>query len=169
VRDHDAAITVASELGAGTTFELYFPDACADAVAETPAPAAASTRGDGQRVLYIDDDDAMVLLVTRMLQRRGYKVSGFTDPVQGIAALRADPAAFDLALTDHNMPAMSGIDVAREIRAIRADLPIALASGYITEAMRAEAAEAGVSDIIFKPNVVEDFCDVVHNLAQGKS
>jgi two-component system cell cycle sensor histidine kinase/response regulator CckA len=108
-----------------------------------------------------------VLLVTRRLEQRGYRVSGFTDPLQGLAALRADPMTFDLALTDHNMPATSGIDVAREIRGIRADLPIALASGYITEAMRAEAAAAGVSDIVFKPNVVEDFCDLVHNLAQG--
>jgi two-component system, cell cycle sensor histidine kinase and response regulator CckA len=120
-------------------------------------------------VLYIDDDDAMVFLVTRMLQRRGYQVSGYTDPLQGLKALREDPAAFDLALTDHNMPGMSGVDVAREIRDIRPDLPVALASGYITDGLRSEAAEAGVRDIIFKPNVVEDFCDVVHDLAQGST
>jgi CheY-like chemotaxis protein len=47
-------------------------------------------------------------------------------------------------------------------------VPVALVSGYITEALRAEAADAGVHDIIFKPNVVEDFCDVLHNLVQAK-
>jgi PAS domain S-box-containing protein len=169
MRDHEGAIMVHSEPGKGSSFELFFPDARAEAVAEAHPAAGDDVQGKGQRVLYIDDDDAMVFLVTRMLQRRGYRVSGFTDALQGLKALREDPAAFDLALTDHNMPAMSGVDVAREIRDIRPDLPVALASGYITDGLRAEAAEAGVRDIIFKPNVVEDFCDVVHNLAQSSA
>jgi CheY-like chemotaxis protein len=62
------------------------------------------------------------------------------------------------------MPGMSGLDVAREIRLIRPDLPVAIASGFITDELRESAAAMGIHDLIFKPNAVEEFCDVVLRL-----
>jgi two-component system cell cycle sensor histidine kinase/response regulator CckA len=73
---------------------------------------------------------------------------------------------FDLVLTDYNMPGMSGLDVAREVRLIRADLPVVVASGFIDEALRAQASGAGVWELIFKATDVEDFCAAVQLLAQ---
>jgi len=60
---------------------------------------------------------------------------------------------------------MSGLDVAREIRSIRADLPVAVASGFVDEKLQAMSADAGVVEVIFKANVVEEFCDAVQRLA----
>ena len=86
---------------------------------------------------------------------------GHVEGPSALDELRSDPAAFHLVLTDYNMPRMSGLDVARAVREIRADLPVAITSGYITEAMRSEAEAAGVRAIIFKPDVVEALCDEV--------
>jgi CheY-like chemotaxis protein len=118
----------------------------------------------GQHILYLDDEEALVFLVKRLLTRRGYRVSGYIMQDEALAALRADPGSFDLVLTDYNMPGMSGLDVAAEVHAIRGDLPVAIASGFVDENLRARASAAGVRDLIFKANAVEEFCDVVQRL-----
>ena len=120
-------------------------------------------------MLYVDDDEAIVFLMKRMLERQGYRVSAYTDPREALAAVRAAPDQFDLAVTDYNMPGMSGLEVARALREIRAGLPVAVASGYITEELRAQAPAAGVSELIYKPNTVDELCDAVARLANALS
>ena len=112
-------------------------------------------------MLYVDDEEAIIFLMTRLLERQGYRVSGYTDPREALAAARADPDRFDLAVTDYNMPGMSGLEVARALREIRADLPVVLASGYITEELRQKAPAAGISELIYKTNTVEELCEAV--------
>jgi len=178
VKEHDASIEVRSMPGEGTTFRIYFPEAGMSASAHPrhaaanghAAPAAGSDemsmpQGEGQHILYVDDDEAIIFLMTRLLRRQGYRVSGYTDPYAAIAAVRDSPAQFDLAITDYNMPGMSGLDVVRALREIRADLPLALASGYITEELRAQAPAAGVRELIYKPNTVDELCEAVARLA----
>jgi PAS domain S-box-containing protein len=168
---HDGAITVSSEPGKGSRFDLYFPGTQETAAAVVVEPAAetrpaeaAPDAGRGRHILYIDDEEGLVLLVKRMLERRGYRVSGYTDAGAALEALRAAPAGFDLVVSDYNMPGMSGLDVARNIRDIRADLPVVIASGYVTEELQSQAARVGVRELIFKANAVEDFCEVVQRL-----
>ena len=106
-----------------------------------------------------------MFLVDRLLKRRGFRVSTFTDQRAALDALRADPALFDLVVTDYNVPGMSGLDVAREVRAIRADLPVAVASGFVDEALRAQADSAGVRELIFKADAAEDLSEAFARLA----
>ena len=73
----------------------------------------------------------------------------------------------DIVVTDYNMPGMSGLDVAREVRTIRADLPVAVASGFIDEALRAQAEGAGVRELVFKASALEDLCDAFARMAQA--
>lgn len=184
VQAHGGAIEVDSAPGRGTRFSLFFPAATeigaapvlagtmAEAVthpnpspaipeetamAEAPSPAA-------RHVLYLDDDDTLVFLVRRLLERRGYKVSAFTDQQQAIDAVRADPGAYHLLMTDYNMPGMSGIDVARAVRAISPQMPVAVASGYISDELQSEAVAAGVTEVVFKTDAVEAFCEIVARL-----
>ena len=124
-----------------------------------PAPAPA-------HILYLDDDDTLVFLVRRLLERRGYKVTAVCDQQEAIDAVRSQPHGFALLMTDYNMPGMSGIDVAREVLAINPKLPIAVASGYISDELQAEAAAAGVTEVVFKTDAVEAFCEVVARLAR---
>ncbi len=168
VQAHRGAIVVESETGKGATFTLYLPLAQVQATLPPPdAIAAAPTNcaTGGQHILYIDDDEALVFLVKRLLERRGCRIRGYTNQQEALNALRADPAAFDLVVTDYNMPGMSGLDVAREVRTIRADLPVAIASGFIDETLRAQANAAGVRELIFKASAVEDLCDAFVRMA----
>jgi len=167
---HEASIEVQSARGEGTRFCIYFPAATTPA-ASVPAriPATAPEHGGGKRILCVDDDESIVFLMTRLLERRGYRVSGYTDPHEALAAVRAGPDRFDLVVTDYNMPGMSGLELARALRDIRAELPVALASGYITEELRRNAPSAGVSELIYKPNTVEDLCEVIARLSIAPS
>ena len=117
--------------------------------------------------MYVDDDKALVFLVQRLLRRRGYQVSGFTDPREAAAVLRADPQKFDLLVTDYNMPGYYGVDLVREARTIRADLPVALASGYVTAEIEQAALAEGARALIHKPNDVQELCDTVDRLVHG--
>ncbi|MBI4515170.1 MAG: PAS domain S-box protein [Deltaproteobacteria bacterium] len=167
IEAHGGAITVTSQPGKGTIFSVFFPAATApppsaarEGAAAEPLPAAG-----GQHVLYLDDEESLVFLVTRLLKRLGYRVSGYTRAEEALAAVRADPGQFDLVVTDLSMPGMSGLEVARELSRLRPDLPVVLASGYITEELRAAAPEVGVRQLIYKPNTVEELCLAVQRLA----
>ena len=178
VQDHDASIEVRSSLGAGTAFCIYFtaekePDPGAYSpppelgryALDTGGAKAPMPHGEGRHILYVDDDESIIFLMTRLLQRQGYRVTGYTDPRAAIAAVRSDADDYTMLVTDYNMPGMSGLELARELREIRPDLPIALASGYITEELRAKAPAAGVSELVYKPNTVDELCEVVARLA----
>jgi CheY-like chemotaxis protein len=170
VQIHEGAIAMKSWPNEGSTFTLYLPLAEAETTPQLGerimAPKRALILGKDQHILYLDDDDALVFLVRRLLERRGFRVSAYTDQKAALAALRAAPDTFDLVLTDYNMPGMSGLDVARAVREIRAGLHVAVTSGFIDETMQAQAADAGVSELLFKASSVEEFCDSVQQLTQ---
>ncbi|MEQ1772153.1 MAG: PAS domain S-box protein [Burkholderiales bacterium] len=171
-QEHEGAIVVDSEPGKGATFTLYLPLNESLVVSEAGATALAGNApipGEGVHVLYIDDDADMVFMVKRLLERRGYRVSAYADAHEALVALRAAPATFDLVLSDYNMPGMSGLEVAREVRGIRAELPVAIASGFVDEILQARAAAAGVRELIFKADTVDAFCDAVQRLARTVS
>ena len=165
VRAHEGAIAVDTAPGRGTTFHLYFP-AHDDTSAESSlAPAGdVVARGAGQRVLYVDDDEVMVVLVDSLLQRAGFRVTVSTDATDALAQVRAQPGAFDLVVTDFNMPRLSGLEVARQIGQLRPDLPVVLSSGYISESLRGQALKAGVRALLQKENTFEELVDLVQRL-----
>jgi DNA-binding NtrC family response regulator len=168
MRTHLGTVDVSSTPGQGSVFTLYFPAADTDVVpAPTEARKPSAVMGQGKHVMYVDDDQALVFLVERALGRRGFKVSAFTDPRLAVTALRERPNDFDLLVTDYNMPDFSGVELLREARLIRADLPVALASGYVTPEIEHDALAAGALALIHKPNDVGDLCDTVQRLIQG--
>ncbi len=169
MRTHLGTVDVSSTPGEGSVFILYFPAAAAEVA---PAPAETvqmqTAMGFGHHVLYVDDDQALAFLVKRVLGRRGFKVSVYTDPQVALAALREQPDDYDLLVTDYNMPGFSGVDVLNEARQINPRLPMALASGYVTPEIEANARAAGALALIHKPNDVAELCDTVQRLIQGE-
>ena len=171
VQAHKGAIEVDSLEQTGSTFTLYLSPAEVQYGEPRPEKIAASSatmplEDSDRHILYIDDDESLVFLVTRVLERYGFRISGYVSQREALVALRADPTSYDLVVTDYNMPGMSGLDVAREVRTIRADLPVVVASGFIDETLRAQASGAGVWEFIFKANSVEDLCEAIRRLAQ---
>ena len=121
--------------------------------------------GEQKRILYIDDDEPLLWLMTHVLERRGYSVRGYAKASDALAAARANPGDFDLAITDYSMPGMSGLEVAAALHEIRADLPVALVSAYMNDEVRARAPAAGVGEIIQKSGTLDEMCDAVARMA----
>ena len=169
MQTHEGAIVVHSEPGTGSRFELYFPHApeAVAALGATGDPGSASA-GRGQHILYIDDDEAQVFMMKRMMERWGYRVTAYLEQREALDALFAGEQSVDLVVTDFNMPGMSGLDVARAIRDARPDLPVIVVSGYVTDALRAQTAAAGVSELISKAHEVEELRDVVQRLVKPR-
>jgi len=120
-------------------------------------------RGQGERIMYVDDEELLVYLMTRMLERLEYEVAGYTDADQAIQAFRSDPSRFDAVVTDLAMPGMTGHELARTLRTIRPDIPIVMTSGYMRDEDAEAALQAGVREVISKPHSVEDLGRVLHS------
>jgi len=161
------AVTARSEIGGGTTFSLYFPTP--EARSETSSvgsraeePRASTTRvaspadACAGRVLFVDDEEALVSLGTHMLEVLGYQVSSTTQPLAALKRFAAEPRSYDAVVTDLSMPGLSGFQLSQQLLAVRADLPIVVMCGYIGPEERSLARKVGVRDILLKPVGMDD-------------
>jgi CheY-like chemotaxis protein len=149
VKDSGGIIEVESVVGGGTCFRILLPRAQVElpSAAET-ADAAEPTTG---RVLFVDDEELLVALADRALQSKGYDVEAYSSPRLALEAFRRRPHAYDVLLTDLTMPTMTGLELTREVLALRPDLPVVLCSGFTDEATRIAARKAGIHGIATKP------------------
>ena len=162
VTDLGGGIDVESRVGEGASFTVYLPwtdAAAAPAVVDDVIP-----NGAGETILLVDDEETLVRLGEEMIAALGYEPVGFTSSAAALAAFRSSPERFNAVLTDETMPDLTGSELAREIHAIRPDLPIVMMSGFVTSALAARARDAGVFDVLAKPLVTRD---LARNLASA--
>jgi CheY-like chemotaxis protein len=161
VQSHEGVITVESEVGQGTTFCLYFP-----AQLQPETMIAANTGqlplGRGQRVLLLDDETALTVMFGKLLRRLSYEVISTNSASEAIRFVRESPTQFDLVITDLNMPEFDGLEVARQVRKIRPNLPVVLASGYSSFLTAEILREAGICELLEKPVALPALAEVVH-------
>jgi len=168
VSAHHGAITVDSSPGRGSIFHLYFPllagpeTARAEAALERAAPA-----GRGEHVLYVDDDQPILLMVEALLKRQGYRVTTVEHPRDALQHVRDDPQSFDLVVTDFNMPELNGLELAAELAALRPGLPVAISSGFVSDELRKAARDHGVRALLQKEYTLERLPQLVHQLLHG--
>ena len=130
-------------------------------------PPAAAPVPSGKHVLYIDDYEALVFLVGRLLRKQGYRASTFESGEAALDWLRDHPdEPVDLVVSDQNMPGMSGVEVAREMHQLRPGLRVAIVSGHVNDKLRAEAAEAGVSDVMGKQDSMDALGEAIRDLLE---
>jgi CheY-like chemotaxis protein len=146
---HGSGIDVKSLPNEGATFRIYLPPASqTDAtVGETPPD---DTRRGGEHVLIVDDELAIVTLLQRMLETRGYRVTSFTSSEEALASFRRDPGSFDAVVTDQTMPRLSGVELAVAIHAVRPDIPVLLTTGYVDREAHSDFGR-DIADVIAKP------------------
>ncbi|MEJ1960164.1 MAG: PAS domain S-box protein [Gammaproteobacteria bacterium] len=169
MRSCGGTVTVKSGLGQGTTFHLFFPAAEEASTGSATGSHQSLARGLGQRVLFIDDEDAVVRLGTLNLTRLGYRVTGCTDPATALKEFLRDPDGIDVVVSDLSMPGMSGFDCAREMLAIRPDLPIVLTSGYVRPEDEALAREIGIRAVCSKPAALSQLGATLAEVLAGQA
>jgi PAS domain S-box-containing protein len=150
VTDSGGAIDVKSVLTQGSTFAIYLPrsDAALSAADDTAAPLP---RGNGERVLLVDNEAPMLAVTAEVLTRLGYEPVPFSDSQAALAAFEAAPWRFDVVVTDEVMPGITGTGLTSVVRRHRPDLPIVLVSGCSGPILTQHTLAAGVSELLTKP------------------
>jgi PAS domain S-box-containing protein len=152
VRSHGGFMRVQSQPGAGTEFAVYLPAADAEAPrAATVGGAAACVRGHGQRILLVDDEQIVRSVIVRLLAGLGYAAEAVAGGDAALALLRDPAKDVALVITDLHMPGMDGLQLTREIRRLRPDVPVVLASGFSDKVDPAQIGELGFAAQLDKP------------------
>jgi CheY-like chemotaxis protein len=159
--NHEGVIVVDSQPGTGTVFHLYFP-VIETAESESIAEPRPLPRGQGQRILFVDDEPAVVQLGGRMLLKLGYRPLAFANSLEALAAFRENPAEFDLVLTDLTMPDITGVELARQVHALRPELPLVIISGHMRTHDADQARSLGVRWFVEKPFSLSALAETFH-------
>jgi PAS domain S-box-containing protein len=167
IKQFGGVITVYSEVGRGTTFNIYLP--AHDRDAATALTSTFVPRGKGEHILFVDDEETLASLGKSMLQRLGYRVTTQISSVEALKIFRAHPLDFDLVITDQTMPHMSGAEFAKVLLEIRPQLPVILATGYSTAINPEKAQAIGIREFLLKPNTAQSLGEAIHRaLGAGK-
>jgi PAS domain S-box-containing protein len=160
VAGHGGAITVHSHPGEGTSFSVYLPCA-AEPEPAGPAPEAAPARGGTESILLVDDEPALVATGQIMLTGLGYRVTALGSSTDALALLTQGCEAFDLLVTDHTMPHLTGLDLAAAAHASRPGLPVIVTTGYGHHVDPARANAVGVGRVLLKPYTLQQLAEAV--------
>lgn len=106
-------------------------------------------------VLFVDNDETIVSASTRMLEKLGHKVSGHNESLKALRAFSDEPDEFDLAIVDHDMPDMTGLELGGRFRCIRRGFPVLLYSGHLDSSIRKTIGAAGLEHVIMQPMTVK--------------
>ncbi len=166
IRNHGGVIAAEHCPTGGAMLTAYLPvQSAPEAPAAMPQSVQPASAGQSvARVLFVDDEEALVRLAYRAMPYCGCEVTGFTDPVAAAEAFTADPAAFDAVVTDLSMPGLTGLELTQRVRALSADIPVVLTSGYMATEDQTDAERHGVSAILPKPCSIDDLAAEVLRL-----
>jgi PAS domain S-box-containing protein len=168
VKEHGGTINVSSEVGKGTTFDVYLPQTVGSGEEEKTGQVEHQQVSGNERILLVDDEAIIVALERQMLGRSGYEVSSCSNGREALTMFKADPDAFDLVITDMNMPNMTGDQLTRELIAIRPDIPIIICTGFSEKIGRDEARAMGVKAFVMKPVTVSEMTRKVRMVLDGE-
>jgi PAS domain S-box-containing protein len=155
VKGYKGAITVQSEPGYGTRFDLFFPRVDDDGKPEQPQSSSVSLPQGTETIILVDDEKLIGVIEREMLEKLGYQVHVESDSLELLRRFKENPDQFDLVISDVTMPKMPGDELARELLKICPDIPIILCSGFTTRITENDIKSMGVRDYLSKPIQLE--------------
>ncbi len=163
VKQHGGDIRVYSEIGKGTTFNVYLP--LLEGANDGKAAAASLRYPTGcESILLVDDEEPIALMEQMMLEKLGYQITVRTSSPDALAAFKANPSGFDLVISDRGMPNMSGEQLAGELIAIRPEIPIIICTGFSDENDERRFKGMGVKGFLMKPVTLEKLATTVRKV-----
>jgi len=161
IKQHHGDITVESTVGKGTTFTIFLPQSNGS-IDEKSAPKSGSKTGKGQ-ILIVEDEEELCYLYKEQLETIGYKVTTCSNGKEALSIFKRKPTYYDLVLTDHSMPGITGRDLAIELLSIQPNLPIILATGYADLMSLDEIKSIGLQKCLIKPIKIDELNDAICN------
>ena len=162
VKGSGGSIAVDSILGEGTVIHVFFPrienKVTPEARVLSPFPLG------NERILFVDDEKALVDIGVQLLEHLGYRVVARTSSIEALEAFRNQPEKFDLVVSDQTMPNMTGEMLAEELIRIRPDIPIVLCTGYSEMISEEKATALGIKKLVMKPILMREISQTIRQI-----
>ena len=162
VESTGGSIVVESKLGKGTAIHVFFPR-----IRGKPTPEARVLNpfpSGNERILFVDDEKALVDIGVQLLEHLGYRVVARTSSIEALEVFRNQPEKFDLVVSDQTMPNMTGEMLAKELIRIRPDIPVVLCTGYSEMISEEKAAALGIKKLVMKPILMREISQTVRQI-----
>jgi CheY-like chemotaxis protein len=169
VKKHNGRISVKSEPGKGTNFQVFWPMVDPETEVESPVPEEKKriqSRGTEQ-IMLVDDEMGILDSLEKILSRQGYQVFAFNEPISALEAFKEKPDQFDLVITDMTMPRMTGDRLSAEILNVRTNMPIILFTGYNDKISDEKALFLGIRKYLQKPATGHELHAAIREILDG--
>lgn len=162
VKQSHGYVRAESEPGNGSAFTVYFPKI--EEVPRTEETGYEDIPTGHERILFVDDEEALVEMGEDILAELGYEVVCRTSSREALAVFRLDPSRFDLVITDQTMPEMTGVELAKEMLIIRPGIPVILATGFSYLVNEGSAKAAGFKGYVMKPLTKREIAGTIRKM-----
>ena len=163
IKSSKGDIRIYSEPGKGTEIHVYLPIMERE-VDDKSIDWSGPIQGGKEKILLVDDEEAIVRIEKQMLERLGYQVTARTESVEALEAFKANPDSFDLIVTDMAMPDMTGVQLTREIRNIRPEIPIIICTGFSNQINEEKSKALGIQGFVMKPVINREIAEVIRKV-----
>lgn len=168
LKNHQGFIKAFSQKGQGSTFQVFLPITEQAESEKVPEKKKLPLSMGTEQIMLVDDEVDILVTLEEILERLGYRMTGFKDGVSAFQAFEKDPDLFDLIITDMTMPRMTGDELSAQVLKIRKNMPIILCTGFHENFTEALAREMGIRKYAEKPIMIQELSALIREILDNK-